>query len=996
MKHKKYLFFSLLSCFLISRVIANVASIHIDRSREVIRVEAEDLSLLLGEDIQSFKLYRYLSSTDTWEPVPFQIDIPDGFSYSSKKSGVLEAGDQILFMAKDLGDKASLTQWVDEVEAGGNKRTCLLAVDPLTQDSGRIYVYQSSNLVGSDSTYLCLDETDDRVESADYVISHGQYGLQNSILFKSSAGGDNIDFFDTQKLRFKIRIIVDLGIFGKIKKTVTITEETRNKTITIAGFPVDISFKDLSTEYSCTGTIRLQRLAIFEISVDADGIGVHESSKLYLTSHFFPHYTEWRADEITIPEFDEGKIKMMRFSADLNENSVGMIFYNPYNISGIRIDGESSSVDQTIAWGYNWYLIHADPEYNGSQLTTGSILSIMDLKGKPLGDEQELWFRDDASEDNDDTGDEKSYGDVGVRIEGSSISGELSFLNRTYYIPDIVSYSQAEQEIEKDRNPIETNVDSEYPLHITTVPPEGGQVQVIAITDTTFGQRQVTLTAFPFSNYVFDHWSMDASGEADTVQIYMDSPKYVTAHFIRLRDITVTTDPSGLDFTADGEIYSSPYLFTWQEGSTHKLAIDSLIQSQEDTRYIFSQWSTGESRNFDYTVPQGDEEVIGEFITEFRVYTSVNLEEAGFIVLSPPGEWFEKAMQVKFEAFPQGWYTFIRWGGDIDNHENPITVSVDSSLTVQAVFGNYPPVVTLPDTSFNEDDTLTLNFSFFNQAISDENNPDSTLKVRFQDSDYLGISSDSSLKTVKIFSKNRDWYGRDSLTVTAEDPLQETGSDHLVMEVYPVNDTPLPFSLLEPANDAEVTGCADSIHFSWQEAVDPDPEDKVTYVFKLDTTQEFNSLFLIKKVNIDENNYNFKGLDSLENFLYYWQVTARDTCDSTIRCKKIFSFYVNLTAVEQTETVPSTFVLKQNYPNPFNHSTVIEYAVPEAEQVEVYIMNSRGQKVYALVDAKVKAGYHTVSWHGTDEQGKVVSSGIYFVVLVADENKLVKKALFLK
>ncbi|MEJ2628478.1 MAG: hypothetical protein P8078_07975, partial [bacterium] len=588
--------------------------------------------------------------------------------------------------------------------------------------------------------------------------------------------------------------------------------------------------------------IHLQRVAVFEIKVKGSGVNVKEN--ISLATHFFPHYTEWKADEISIPKFDQGKIKMMRFSADLNENAVGMMFYNPYNLAGVRIDGESTPLDQTLEWDYNWYLIQADPEFSGSFLTTGSILSVMNLQGEPLGDEHQLWFRDDASKDNDDTGDERSYGDVGVEITGNSVDGTLSFLNRTYYIPEIISYSQAQEEIEKDKHPIALYSDSQYPLHIAIIPPQAGEVEVKTLPDSS---HLVELSALPAKNYGFDYWSGDCSDTNNVVHIIMDGPKYITAHFIRLREIMVTTNPVGLNFRADGETFTAPDTFLWRGGSSHTIEIDSLIQPQADTRYIFSQWSTGKNRSFNYTVPEYDEEITGEFRSEFKIHTTTHPQDAGSVVLTPSQEWYAQGSQVEFEAFPQEWYVFMQWEGDLSGEENPLTVTIDSSLTVQAVFGNYPPVITLPDTSFNEDDTLALAFGFFDQGISDENNPDSTLKVYFQEGEFVTFSLDSSAKEMKVFTKTSNWCGEDSLQVIVEDPLQESDQEYLRVEVRPVNDPPLSFSLLEPADDAEITNSSDSIHFVWQKAEDPDPGDMVKYLFELDTTPNFNSPLLIQE-----------------------------------------------------------------------------------------------------------------------------------------------------
>lgn len=995
-QYRKYLILSFLLFFMFLRLNADEHIIQADRRHEVILADAEGLSSLIGQDIESIKIYRYLSTADTWEPVPFQIDELKDFSFSSKQSGVFEDSDQILFMARDLGDKASSVQWVDDDEAKSHKRLALIFIDPLTQDTGMVYLFQSRDLTGSGVQYLTYDEQEDFVESGDYFISHGKYGLQDFILFKPSCGGDSIDFFDTQKVRFKIRIVVDMGIFGKIKKSVLITEETKSKTIYIVGFPLNISFKNIGIYYSCTGTIRLQRTAIFEIKVEGKGIGVHESSELNLKTNFFPHYTEWKADEITIPEFDDGSIRMIRFSSDLNEKSKGMMFYNEYNQSGVRIDGKSSSVDNSIEWDYNWYLISVDTGYGDSELTTGSILSVMDLKGSILGDEQELWFCDDASFNLIDTGDRICYGDVGVNITGSSITGELSFLNRTYYIPENLTYTDAAEEIEKDKHPLEMNVQSQYPLNITVIPPQGGHVEVKSFTDSAFAYNIVRLTAVPENNYEFDYWSGDYSGTADTVQILMDSPKNINVHFIPLREITITTNPSGMDFTADGETYTAAQFFQWREGSVHELGIDSLIQPDENTRYIFSEWSTGDARCFNYTVPEFNEEITGDFLTEFKIYATVNIEDAGSVVLTPPGEWFKQGSQVKFQAFPQGWYTFIRWSGDLNEEENPVTVSIDSSLRVEAIFGNYPPVVALPDTFFNEDDTLTLSFDSFDLWISDENNPDSTLKVYFHKGNHINFFSDSSFEEIKIFSIKSNWYGIDSLLIQAEDPLAERGEDFFKIEVLSRADPPGEFSLISPADNFEISVWPDSVHFTWQDAYDPDPGDSVSYKLELDTTRNFNSLHLMIKEDIPVSRYDMAWLDTYPECIYFWQVTAVDNYDSTAKCRDIFSFHLNTGIDDNSSTVPDKFFLDQNYPNPFNQNTVLRYGLPAAANVKLFILNSSGQRVRTLISGNRRAGFYSTEWNGADENRTLVSSGIYFIILRTDGFMKVRKVLLLK
>jgi len=88
-----------------------------------------------------------------------------------------------------------------------------------------------------------------------------------------------------------------------------------------------------------------------------------------------------------------------------------------------------------------------------------------------------------------------------------------------------------------------------------------------------------------------------------------------------------------------------------------------------------------------------------------------------------------------------------------------------------------------------------------------------------------------------------------------------------------------------------------------------------------------------------------------------------------------------------------------NFPNPFNPTTTISYQLPENSEVELAIYNLKGQKVKQLVSnsaGQLSAGQHTVTWNGTDNNNKSVSSGIYFYKLSAGKSSAMKKMLLLK
>lgn len=74
---------------------------------------------------------------------------------------------------------------------------------------------------------------------------------------------------------------------------------------------------------------------------------------------------------------------------------------------------------------------------------------------------------------------------------------------------------------------------------------------------------------------------------------------------------------------------------------------------------------------------------------------------------------------------------------------------------------------------------------------------------------------------------------------------------------------------------------------------------------------------------------------------------------------------------------PEQFSLSQNYPNPFNTATRIRYELPEEAKVTLRIFNMLGQTVRTLAVQKQKAGLNKITWHGRDDAGNEVPSGVY-------------------
>lgn len=95
-------------------------------------------------------------------------------------------------------------------------------------------------------------------------------------------------------------------------------------------------------------------------------------------------------------------------------------------------------------------------------------------------------------------------------------------------------------------------------------------------------------------------------------------------------------------------------------------------------------------------------------------------------------------------------------------------------------------------------------------------------------------------------------------------------------------------------------------------------------------------------------------------------------------------------------SLPTKFTLSNNYPNPFNPTTSFKYALKEETKVTIKIYNILGKEITTLVSETQPAGYQSVVWHGTDNSGNPVPSGIYLCIMVAGDFTESQKMVLLK
>lgn len=83
----------------------------------------------------------------------------------------------------------------------------------------------------------------------------------------------------------------------------------------------------------------------------------------------------------------------------------------------------------------------------------------------------------------------------------------------------------------------------------------------------------------------------------------------------------------------------------------------------------------------------------------------------------------------------------------------------------------------------------------------------------------------------------------------------------------------------------------------------------------------------------------------------------------------------------------------QNFPNPFTGQTTIRYALAEAADIRLEVVDLAGRRVRSLVDGPRQGGLHTTVWDGAGETGGQAPAGVYVIRLVTPRTTTTVRAL---
>tara|TARA_R110000868_G_scaffold408293_7_gene691078 strand:- start:27651 stop:30533 length:2883 start_codon:yes stop_codon:yes gene_type:complete len=289
-------------------------------------------------------------------------------------------------------------------------------------------------------------------------------------------------------------------------------------------------------------------------------------------------------------------------------------------------------------------------------------------------------------------------------------------------------------------------------------------------------------------------------------------------------------------------------------------------------------------------------------------------------------------------------------------------------LNIEAqVDTNSAPFILMPleITTFEDSD-----FSFgLHKVLADDRDDVDDLSLFVHPTSKIMTSIDAELGTMSI-SAPQDWWGQETMIITATDTDGASRTDSSVITFSPVNDF--------PSAEFLVTGNNNTISFNDNSN---DNKDKID-----GGVVRWNWDFGDGSSSTNQNpEHTYSEVGSFE-------VTLTITDNGGLSSESSQTIFIGtVVSNENEQSVPSKFELNQNYPNPFNPSTTIRFGLPVSSNVRISVFNSIGQMVTQLFDGQKAAGFHDLIFDARN-----LSSGIYIYRIEAGAFVETKKMMLIK
>lgn len=167
----------------------------------------------------------------------------------------------------------------------------------------------------------------------------------------------------------------------------------------------------------------------------------------------------------------------------------------------------------------------------------------------------------------------------------------------------------------------------------------------------------------------------------------------------RISEVSLTTVPTGLQLTLDGQPITAPLTFSSVVGLIRPIGAPG-PQGTGGTRYLFSNWSDGGAATHNIVVGLTNSSYTANYTTQHLLTTQAS---SGGTV--SPGGWFNAGSTTSVTATPNTGWVFTGFSGDLTGSANPQNVLMDRPKSVTARFAALQPSLLLQLTAKTDSGT---------------------------------------------------------------------------------------------------------------------------------------------------------------------------------------------------------------------------------------------------------------------------------------------------
>ena len=217
---------------------------------------------------------------------------------------------------------------------------------------------------------------------------------------------------------------------------------------------------------------------------------------------------------------------------------------------------------------------------------------------------------------------------------------------------------------------------------------------------------------------------------------------------------------------------------------------------------------------------------------------------------------------------------------------------------------------------------------------------------------------------------------------------------------HPALTPPMPYKDLTPAeapNDLAYEWTGDTeVTLTWSSPDNTNPNRYAVYrvwsAMPPDVDQASQEAANLLAITGDTTLVDYPGI-APDPYYYFVRSVSRNSIESAATTP----VYLHGRATAVHNVVQKVAAHLSNYPNPFSDATHIEFDLVNGGQVTLRIFNSLGSEVLTLVERRqLNVGTHRYSWDGTDESGRRLSSGAYYILLDVEGARIVKPVVLVR